>query len=224
MRRIAVMTISAVALTGGLARASHAIAPADPPSNVEMLHSLVTQATAEMMREMPAPPANAALQLRAAALHPSNWLIEQAVAEQLARRGIHPRLSAPADSAMSHDTPQVGGQAPAILEYRAVDVALDYVRSRVAMNSGAKFVTRSGRASLSVRLLQPGSGEVLWAHDGTARAQDEVPDELLRGLALPAAPVVTQPTVPVARLTRYTEPLLITLIVGGLISLFYANK
>lgn len=224
MPRLALAAICTAALLASSPCRSSTTAANNPVSNVEMLRALVARATAEMMENMPAPPANAPLQLRAAALHPGNWLIEQAVAEELSRRGIHPRLSLPADSATTAAASIASGSAPAILEYRAVDVALDYVRSRVAMNSGTKFVTRAGRASLSVRLLQPGTGEVLWAHDGAARGEDEVPDELLRSLAQPPAPVSTQPTVPVARLTRYTEPLLITIIVGGLISLFYANK
>ncbi len=219
MRRMAMMALCTVGLVACPPSFVRAAAPLDPPSNVEMLRGLIARATTEMLGDLPAPPAGASLQVRAAAPHPSNWLIEQAIAEHLARRGLHPRLTPASDSLAPP-----GDSLDAVLEYRAVDVALDYVRSRVAMNSGQKYVTRAARATVSARLLQPGSGAVLWARDGAARSQDEVADELLRGLGQPAAPVNTQPTVPVARLTRYTEPLLITVIVGGLIALFYANK
>ena len=185
-----------------------------------MLRALIAQAAGEALSGLPSPPAGAPVMVRAGASHPANWLIEQALAEQLSGRGIHPRLTS-VDSTAAATAPAAGAT---ILEYRAVDIALDYVKARVAVGSGEKFVTRAARAAVAVRLLAPGSGEVLWAHDGAAQAQDEVPDELLRSLSQPPAPIITQPAVPVARLTRYTEPLLITVIVGGLISLFYANK
>ncbi len=216
MRHFAVALLGAAFVLIGQVHAAHA---AEPASNVEMLRGVVTQATGSALAGMPSPNASS-VALRAASTHPANWMIEQALLEALSTRGIHATPSAPADSGATASAPS----SAAIVEYRGVDVSLDYVKSRVAVATGEKFVSRAGRASIALRLLAAGSGEVLWAHDGSASTHDEVPDALLKSLATPQVPLTTQPVVPVARLTRYTEPLLVTLIVGGLISLFYANK
>lgn len=220
MRRLAVVLLSAATLATAMPRCARSAA-VDPPSNVDMLRGLIDQAAHQSTSDMPAPPSGAPVVLRPASSHPSNWLIEQSLAEILAARGIHPKLNPVPDSTAK--TPATPADA-AVVEYRAVDIALDYVKSRVAVGTGQKYVTRTARATVATRLLAPGSGEVLWARDGSARTQDEVADDVLRSLSQPQVPISTQPTVPVARLTRYTEPLLITVIVGGLISLFYANK
>lgn len=133
--------------------------------------------------------------------HPSNWLFEHLLIQDLLARGLSVATS---DSTSTR------------LSWRVVDLS---VNGRTGLLGGS--VTRRCRVVLRVELHE--AGELIWSGDGHGELQDRVPkgeiDALQHSRFGFAKTDLEQRT-----WGKFVEPVIITSVLGSLVYLFFSNR
>ncbi len=147
-------------------------------------------------------------------------LLEDLLAERLSRSGWVVKTSASAVDSVAEVTASGGGPH---LEYRILELKVDYPSGWRRHYVGRREIERVVRANLHLRLMEDGEGAVLWAGTAERASRDVVPFDLLSSLESQSFGF-TKAQAQDQKWDRILEPVIATAIVGGLIYLFYSNK
>jgi hypothetical protein len=155
--------------------------------------------------------------------HPLNFVVEHSMLRELSRRGVSTtvrRSLVPDDSlaalAMLDRDP--------LLEYQLASARVTYLRliGGYLLPSRVK-VERQALVEGTLVLRDPGTSRVLWTSDASATLVDKVPRSQLK-LIEDERYSDLKGSVPERNLGRFAEPLVVALVVGGLIVLFFQNR
>jgi len=147
-------------------------------------------------------------------------LVEDVLSERLTAKGYAVytgRVPAAEDSAEAE-----WGDIP-VLEYRILELSVDYPCGRRRHYIGRKEIERLMRVHLNLRLLGRDGGGVLWAGAAERAYRDIVPFGLIPALESEGF-AFTKAETSAQKWDRVLEPVIATAIVGGLVYLFYSNK
>lgn len=122
----------------------------------------------------------------------------------------------PADSA-----PAVAG-GPLELHARVDGAGVSYVRRIRSFPFGVKGYERLVTMRASATMLDPGTGQVVWARSASGSLNDVVPKRDLAYVS--GASAGWNPRLPQGSGFRLLEPLIVLGVVAGLVVLFYSNR
>ena len=155
--------------------------------------------------------------------HPLNFIMEHAMLRELSKRHITAtvrRTLVPDDSlavlAIAERDP--------LLEYQLASARITYLRlvGGYMLPSRAK-VERQGLVESGLVLRDPGTSRVLWTADASANIVDRVPRGQVK-LSEDERFADLKGEIPERNLGRYSEPLVVIAVVGGLVVLFFQNR
>ena len=129
----------------------------------------------------------------------------------------------PGDSstAVTHATSSLEGGRPLRVDLRVDGSGVTYVRKIHSFPFGTKGYERLAGMRASLTILDPESGDVLWARSSTHSATDVVRKKDVAYAASGSGRL--NPPVPSGG-TRWLEPLIVVGVVAGLVVLFYSNR
>lgn len=183
------------------------------PTNLDLLHQAVLDATLQAIGEMPVTDDAKMIVPVAESSHPGNWLLDQALAEALLARGLR---------AAVNDTVQSVKQGSS-LSYRIVDLSVSYPATGRAHAVGEVWVARTARARVSLQLIDRATRRVEWSKEAAGSKQDRFPKRDL-GMVQNDLFSFTKSDLKEADLSRVLEPIIVSGVVGGLIYLFFSNR
>lgn len=224
----------------------------EKPTNAALLESTLSRAIETVLRSMPVSNLTKPVVLTPGAVHEAGWMVEGILGEKLREEGVEvvvssfktPAVATPpettaVDSLAAADTagvappqtlqpqatqPQAPQEVPhLVLEYRITELGIEYPRVWRSNFVGRKMLERYACAAIHVRLVEDGSGALVWAGDGRAVQSDEVPVSQL-SLLEGKGEDWQKGTLPAGKMGAVVEPLVVTAIVAGLVYLFYSNK
>jgi hypothetical protein len=175
-------------------------------SNLDLVTLTAQQAVTNALTDLtlPSQPDGSAPELigvASASSHPSNWLFEHLLIQDLLNRGL---AVAASDSAGTR------------LSWRVVDLSIN---GQSGMLGGS--VTRRCRVVLRVELHE--AGELIWSGDGHGELRDRIPkgeiDALQHSRFGFAKTDLQQRT-----WGKFVEPVIITSVLGSLVYLFFSNR
>jgi len=153
--------------------------------------------------------------------HPLNFVLEHAMLKALARRGVDVtvrRSPIPDDSLKM----MFGNPGDPVVEYTLGSAKVTYLRF-VGMLPGRVKIERQSLVTGSITLRDPNSSRVLWTGDLGQNFVDRFP----RG-QVPLVEEERYPDlkaeIPQRNLDKVVEPILVVVIVGGLVALFFQNR
>ena len=153
--------------------------------------------------------------------HPLNFVLEHAMLKALARRGVDVtvrRTPIPDDSLKV----LFGNPGDPVVEYTLGSARVTYLRF-VGMLPGRVKIERQSLVTGSISMRDPNTSRVLWTGDLGQNFVDRFP----RG-QVPLVEEERYPDlkgeVPDRNLDKVVEPVLVVLIVGGLVALFFQNR
>lgn len=196
--------------------------PRVAPTNLQIIALVAQTAIERALRTVPLD-SGSHVTLAPAEGHPLNFMVEHAVLRELSRRRISAtvrRSVVPDDSlavlALAERDP--------LLEYQLASARITYLRlvGGYVLPSRVK-IERQGLVEGGLVMRDPATSRVLWTSDAGANLVDLVPRGQLR-LVEDDRYSDLKGTVPERNLGRYTEPLVVAAVVGGLIVLFFQNR
>lgn len=153
--------------------------------------------------------------------HPLNFLLEDALLENLSERGVEVtvrRTRVPDDSLAA----VAGVDVDPILEYTLASAKVTYLRL-VGFLPGRVKIERQSLVQGSLGLRDPASSRVLW----TGRMGHNFVDRFSRSQVSlvedPRHPDLKD-AVPTRNVDKVFEPILVVAVVGGLVALFFQNR
>jgi hypothetical protein len=153
--------------------------------------------------------------------HPLNFVLEHAMLKALARRGVDVTVRR---SPIPDDSLKVlfGNPGDPVVEYTLGSAKVTYLRF-VGMLPGRVKIERQSLITGSITLRDPNSSRVLWTGDLGQNFVDRFP----RG-QVPLVEEERYPDlkseIPQRNLDKVVEPILVVVIVGGLVALFFQNR
>ena len=108
-----------------------------------------------------------------------------------------------------------------VLSYRIIKLSLEYPEINRKL-FGKSWTTRESQVAISFSLSDP-DGKILWSKRGERKNSDLLRKEELLSLNNRQYPFLC-PEIPQSTWGKYVEPAAVTVIVGGLIYLFFANR
>ena len=142
--------------------------------------------------------------------NPCSWLVEEEIVSYLQKRGavgIEPANMREGDL---------------VLSFRIIKLNLEYPEVKSKKFLGKSWVRREAQVFLSFKLTDY-RGEVLWSKRGEEVNSDLIERGLLVDLNNKSYPFLS-PEVPESRWGQYIEPVAVTIVVGALVYLFFANR
>jgi hypothetical protein len=109
-----------------------------------------------------------------------------------------------------------------VLSYRIIKLNLEYPEIKRKKLFGKSWVKRESQVAISFSLSDP-DGKILWSKRGERKNSDLLRKEELLSLNNRQYPFLC-PEIPQSTWGRYVEPAVVTVVVGGLIYLFFANR
>jgi hypothetical protein len=142
--------------------------------------------------------------------NPSAWIVKEEIVSFLSKRG-------PVGSGKKE------GQESSspVLAYRIIKLNLEYPEVRKKL-FGKSWIRRESQVVLSFNLSDP-DGKILWSKRGERKNSDLLKKEELLSLNNRQYPFLC-PEIPQDTWGKYVEPAVVTVVVGGLIYLFFANR
>jgi len=208
------LLVELVILTpGGFGQTDEAVEE-NPPSNEEFLRQSVKSLFERTFDDFPEAGSNLLL-LQAEREHPANWLLEDELVSYL--------LSMKYQVALRSSETETNSGASNSLFYRIIEMRLDYPEVRRKGFLGARMVSRRSYLNLSFRLEEETSGKVLWTRRGQEESSDVVQRSMVESLNNASYPILS-PFLPDDPQSRFLEPALVAVVVGGLIYLFFASR
>lgn len=223
------LPLGGVGLPGGGVSAAEA---AGIPSNLVVVKELVSSGLDSLLAIMPVP-GTEGIVIRRGGEPPARLegdaddgsganLVEDLLAERLTRRGLTVHVGSSPSGADTLAEASTARALP-VLEYRMIELRVDYPSGRRRHYLGRKEVERVVRVHVHLRLLERTGGAVRWAGTAERARRDVVPFSLLRSLES-AGFGFTRAEAEEQKWDKVLEPVIATAIVGGLIYLFYSNK
>ncbi len=180
-----------------------------PPSNEALLRQTIGEVLQDCLPE--APLDSQMVWVKEEGENPSSWLVKEEIVSFLGKRGPV-GLSA-------------GAPAPApsqALSFRIIKLNLSYPQVKKKGLFAKTWVKREAVTALSFSLSDSG-GKVLWSKRGEKSKSDLVKRDELLALNNHQYPLLC-PEIPEGSWGRYLEPAVVTVVVGGLVYLFFANR
>jgi hypothetical protein len=109
-----------------------------------------------------------------------------------------------------------------ILSYRIIKLNLEYPEIKRKKLFGKSWITRESQVAISFSFSDP-DGRILWSKRGERKNSDLLRKEELLSLNNRQYPFLC-PEIPQGSWGKYVEPAVVTVVVGGLIYLFFANR
>ncbi|MCJ7458962.1 MAG: hypothetical protein MUP17_08220 [candidate division Zixibacteria bacterium] len=109
-----------------------------------------------------------------------------------------------------------------LLSYRIIKLNLEYPEIKRKKLFGKSWITRESQVAISFSLSDP-DGKILWSKRGERKNSDLLRKEELLSLNNRQYPFLC-PEIPESTWGKYIEPAVVTVVVGGLIYLFFANR
>ncbi len=195
--------------------------PRVPATNLQVLTLVANTAFSRALQSAPID-TGAHVVLAPAESHPLNFVVEQAVLRELARRGVTAtvRRSILADDSLSTYSPT----GDPLLEYQLATARVTYLRLVGWLPfSGRVKIERQSLVEGALTLRDPRSANVLWSSSASYNLLDAfradrvslVEDERHSDLKSP---------VPTRNVGKVFEPLVVIAVVGGLAALFFQNR
>jgi len=153
--------------------------------------------------------------------HPLNFVLEHAMLKALARRGVDVtvrRTPIPDDSVKF----LFGNPGDPIVEYTLGSARVTYLRF-VGMLPGRVKIERQSLITGSISMRDPNTSRVLWTGDLGQNFVDRFPRGQVSLVEEERYPDLKS-EIPQRNLDKVLEPVLVVLIVGGLVALFFQNR
>jgi len=186
----------------------------NPPTNEEFLRQSVRSLLERTFDDFPGVGSRLLL-LQAEREHPANWLLEDELVSHL--------LSLKCRVALRSSEPDGNLGASNSLFYRIIETRLDYPKVRRKGFLGARMVSRRAYLNLSFRLEEETTGKVLWTKRGQEESSDLVKRSMIKSMDNESYSLLS-PSLPDDPQSRFFEPALVAVVVGGLIYLFFASR
>ncbi len=146
----------------------------------------------------------------------AGWMVEEELTSYLTTKGFGVALSMPELESRNSENCRD-------LFYRIIELRLEYPQMKRKSLFGKKSVTRESVLSLSLRLTEKSSGEILWTKRRNHTTADEIPKKMVSSLENQEYPFLS-PRLPESTGGKYIEPALVAAVVGGLVYLFFASR
>src|SRR5262245_24949251 len=153
--------------------------------------------------------------------HPLNFVLEHAMLKALARRGCDVtvrRTPIPDDSLKL----LFGHPGDPVVEYTLGSARVTYLRF-VGMLPGRVKIERQSLVTGSISMRDPNTSRVLWTGDLGQNFVDRFPRGQVQLIEEERYPEL-KAEIPQRNLDKVLEPVLVVLIVGGLVALFFQNR
>jgi hypothetical protein len=153
--------------------------------------------------------------------HPLNFVLEHAMLKALARRGVDVtvrRTPIPDDSLKV----LFGSPGDPVVEYTLGSAHVTYLRF-IGMLPGRVKIERQSLVTGSISMRDPNTSRVLWTGDLGQNFVDRFPRSQVPLVEEERYPEL-KAEVPQRNLDKVVEPVLVVLIVGGLVALFFQNR
>jgi hypothetical protein len=153
--------------------------------------------------------------------HPLNFVLEHAMLKALARRGVDVTVRR---SAIPDDSLKVlfGNPGDPVVEYTLGSAHVTYLRF-VGMLPGRVKIERQALITGSITMRDPNTSRVLWTGDLGQNFVDRFPRGQVSMVEEERYPEL-KAEIPQRNLDKVLEPILVVLIVGGLVALFFQNR
>ena len=143
--------------------------------------------------------------------NPFSWIVEEEIISYLQERGP---VGIGGDSMVT--------EKDLILSFRVIELNLEYPEVKRKGFLGKGWVVREAQVFLSFKLSNH-RGEVLWSKKGGKRNSDLIEMGQLTELNNQLYSLLS-PEVPESSWSKYVEPAVVTVVVGALVYLFFANR
>ena len=153
--------------------------------------------------------------------HPLNFVLEHAMLKALSRRGVDVtvrRGQIPDDSLKF----LFGNPGDPVVEYTLGSAKVTYLRL-VGMLPGRVKIERQSLVTGSISMRDPNTSRVLWTGDLGQNFVDRFPRGQVALVEEERYPDL-KGEIPQRNLDKVLEPVLVVLIVGGLVALFFQNR
>ena len=211
---LAWLLVELVILTpGGFGQTNQSVEE-NPPSNEEFLRQTVRSFFERTFDDFPEAGSKLLL-LQAEREHPANWLLEDELVSYLLSMKYH--------VALRSGEPENNLRESNFLFYRIIETRLDYPKVRRKGFLGARMVSRRAYLNLSFRLEEETTGKVLWTKRGQEESSDLVKRSMIKSMNNESHSFLS-PSLPDDPQSRFLEPALVAVVVGGLIYLFFASR
>jgi hypothetical protein len=186
----------------------------NPPSNEEFLRKSISSLLADTLDDFPEADSELLL-LQAEEAQPANWLLEEELVSYLL--SLNYRVVLHSNKTRSN-LPE-----SKTLFYRIIEMSLDYPEIKRKSFLGGRMLIRRSRLNLSFQLEDEATGQVLWTRRGQQERSDLIKRSMVKSLNNRSYPFLSPP-LPDDTHSRFLEPALVAVVVGGLIYLFFANR
>lgn len=184
-------------------------------TNLEVLRSTATRAISEALKGLPQTELTSPIRVYPQDANDANWLVEGVLTQELTRQGLQ---------VLTNQGGKEGNElsaATAELSYRVFEFGVHYLGQDRHGLFGRRWVRRLARTRISLQLVR--NGEILWKEQASSLTRDEFPKDYLSSIEDKSYPF-TKAELNTDGLNKLLEPLIVSLVVGGLIYLFYSGR
>jgi hypothetical protein len=185
-----------------------------PPSNEEFLRRSARSLFERTFGDFPEA-GSGLLLLQAEREHPANWILEDELVSYLLSMKYQVALHSGEDEGNLTESKS--------LFYRIIEMRLDYPKVKRMGFLGRRMVSREAHLNLSLRLEDAATGKVLWTKREQEQSSDLVKRSVVTSLNNESYPFLS-PSLPDDAQSRFFEPALVAVVVGGLVYLFFASR
>jgi hypothetical protein len=196
--------------------------PRVAPTNLQLVSLVANQAIEQALKAAPLE-SGTHVTLAPAESHPLNFLMEHAVLRELSRRGVTATVRRSVVPDDSLDVMAASDRDP-LLEYQLASARITYLRlvGGYILPSRVK-IERQALVEGALVMRDPASARVLWTGDLGSNLVDLLPRAQLHQVEDERFSDL-KGTVPERNIGRFTEPLIVASVVGGLVVLFFQNR
>jgi hypothetical protein len=225
LRRITLVLCLLVLSTAGISSLAGAAEPAT--TNFDVLKKMTTEISEELITGFPSDVAGRDLILAPAARDERYEFLTSVFTQELTARGYRahdPVVKNPADTTNAGSSSlRPAGQSDLNIEFQITDFDLRYTKIYRKYLIGGKKVNRSADVRVTVRLVDPTDGYIVWVGEAFRSIDDSFSygeiDEVEAGLYS-----FTKPERDSRKWGRVVEPVVVSGIIVGLIYLFFSNQ
>lgn len=180
-----------------------------PLTNENLLRETIARVLEDCLKD--APFDSKLIWIKEEGENPSAWIVEEELISYLQKRG--PVGLEKEEGIEENDL---------VLSFRVIRLSLEYPEVKSKKLLGKSWVKRESQVLLSFNLCDS-QGRVLWSKRGEKKKSDLVRMDELTDLNNKQYPYLS-PEVPESSWGRYIEPAVVTVVVGALVYLFFANR
>lgn len=179
-----------------------------PLTNEEFLRQTIKEVLEDCLKDVPID--SQMVWVKEEGENQSAWIVKEEIVSLLSKRG-------PVGSGKKEEQES----SSPMLAYRIIKLNLEYPEIKKKL-FGKSWIKRESQVALSFN-LSDADGKILWSKRGERKNSDLIKKEELISLNNQQYPFLC-PEVPQSTWGKYLEPAVVTVVVGGLIYLFFANR